>query len=360
MRLLVAESDASWELVGSSGTELLMITDREAPLHRLLALDAVDGSAREVIAARDDRLESAVVAGGRLVVAWLHDASSRATVHDLDGVQLDVVPLPALGSVTGLEARADEAVVYLDWTTFTDPPAVMAYDVDSGELSTAFAPSTGSDTRPEQLTDVVTEVVTEQVWVTSRDGTRLPVFLLHRPDVTVDTGPHPAWLYGYGGFRIPMTPTFEPTRFAFAAAGGVVAVACLRGGGEYGAWWHDAGRRAYKQNTFDDAIAAASHLIDSGWTSTSRLAPVRTVERRTDGRRGPHPATGPVRRGRSRGRRAGHAALPALDDRLGVDLRLRRPTRGCGTIPHVAGLLAIAQPASQCRLPAGPGADERP
>jgi prolyl oligopeptidase len=90
--------------------------------------------------------------------------------------------------------------------------------------------------------------------------------------VHAENGPHPAWLYGYGGFRIPMTPTFEPTRFSFAAAGGVVAVACLRGGGEYGAAWHDAGRLASKQNVFDDAIAVAEHLVHSGWTSTAELA----------------------------------------------------------------------------------------
>jgi prolyl oligopeptidase len=96
--------------------------------------------------------------------------------------------------------------------------------------------------------------------------------LIHRPDVTGVNGPHPAWLYGYGGFRAPMTPSFEPTRFAFASAGGVVAVACLRGGGEYGTGWHDAGRLANKQHVFDDAIAAATALTEAGWTDRDHLA----------------------------------------------------------------------------------------
>jgi prolyl oligopeptidase len=99
----------------------------------------------------------------------------------------------------------------------------------------------------------------------------LPVFLLRRADVTPAQGPHPAWLYGYGGFRVATTPVFEPTRYSFAAAGGVVAVACLRGGGEFGAAWHDAGRLAVKQHVFDDAIATAEHLIAAGWTDSAHL-----------------------------------------------------------------------------------------
>jgi prolyl oligopeptidase len=108
--------------------------------------------------------------------------------------------------------------------------------------------------------------------VTSADGTRVPLFLVHRPDVTAASGPHPAWLYGYGGFRIAITPTFDPSRFAFASAGGVVAVACLRGGGEYGSGWHAAGQLAHKQNVFDDAVACAEHLIAHGWTDRHHLA----------------------------------------------------------------------------------------
>ncbi|MGH8863004.1 MAG: prolyl oligopeptidase family serine peptidase, partial [Jatrophihabitantaceae bacterium] len=260
IRLLVDRADAAWQLVGSSGDELVMITDRGAPTSRLVALHTRDGSVRELVAHRPDQLEAATVAGSRLVVRWLHDAATQLTVHDLDGRELRSIELPGLGSVTELDARADEPLAHLAWTSFVSPPCVLAYDTSDGSLTTAFEAPLDSD------------LVTEQVRVPSADGTSVPVFLIHRPDVTRGTGPHPTWLYGYGGFRHAITPEFEPTRFAFADAGGVVAVACLRGGGEYGAGWHDAGRRANKHNVFDDAIACASYLIDSGWTDRAHLA----------------------------------------------------------------------------------------
>ena len=260
VRLLVAEAAASWQLVGAHGDELVMLTDLHAPKSRLVALHTGDGSVRELVAESDDQLEAARLAAGRLVVQWLHDAATRLTVHDLDGAELATVTLPGLGSVTELESRADDSLVHLAWSRFTAPASVLAYDVATGELTTAFE------------TPLETDLVTEQVFVTSADGARVPLFLIHRPSVTADGGPHPTWLYGYGGFRLPMTPDFEPTRFAYASAGGVVAVACLRGGGEYGSGWHDDGRRANKQHVFDDAIACASHLIGTGWTDPAHLA----------------------------------------------------------------------------------------
>jgi prolyl oligopeptidase len=260
VRPLVADADASWYPLGTSGDDLVMITDRDAPRGRVVALSPLDGSVRELVAERDDSLEDGAVAGGQLLLHWLHDASSRLTVHDLDGVQRREIELPSLGSIDGIEARPHEPLAHLAWSTFTAPAGVLAYDVAAGTLTTAFSAPLDSD------------VVTEQVWVTSADGTRVPVFVLHRRDVRADNGPHPTWLYGYGGFRAATTPAFEPTRFSFAAHGGVVAVACLRGGGEYGTAWHDAGRLANKQNVFDDAIATALHLTETGWTDREHLA----------------------------------------------------------------------------------------
>jgi prolyl oligopeptidase len=259
LRLLVPDEVASWELVGSAGAELLMLTDLDAPRNRLVALDTGRGTVRELIAERDDRLEAAVLAGGRVVASWLHDAASQVTVHDLDGTQSAEVPLAGLGSVLEMSARAGEPLVHLAWSSFTEPTAVLSYDVAAARLDTAFATPLGS------------RLVTEQIRVTSADGTTVPVFLIHRADVTIESGPHPTWLFGYGGFRIPITPQFEPTRYCFAEAGGVVAVACLRGGGEFGASWHDDGRRANKQHVFDDAIATAEHLIATGWTDRHHL-----------------------------------------------------------------------------------------
>ena len=260
LRPVVTEATASWHLLGTSGDDLVMITDLDAPRCRVVALSPTDGSLRELVAERDDRLEFGVAVGGKLLLHWLHDAVARLTVHALDGTQEREVELPSLGSIEWIEARESEPLAHLAWSTFTEPDGVLSLDVASGELSVAFA------------TEIESDLVTEQIWVTSADGTRLPVFLVHRPDVRPDTGPHPTWLYGYGGFRIAMTPSFDPTRFAFASAGGLVAVACLRGGGEYGTAWHDDGRLANKQHVFDDAIATAEHLIASGWTDTAHLA----------------------------------------------------------------------------------------
>jgi prolyl oligopeptidase len=259
IRELVPTADASWQQIGSIGNELLMITDRDAPRNRIVALDAIDGTVRELVAQRDDQLESATVAGGKLLVQWLHDAASRLTVHELDGTETGTITLPGLGTITDMEARQAEPIMHFAWTSFDQPPSVLRYDADRGESASVFCPELDS------------ELVTDQVWVTSADGTRVPVFLVHRPDVSRGNGPHPAWLYGYGGFRIPMTPDFEPTRFAFASAGGLVAIACLRGGGEYGAPWHEAGRLTNKQHVFDDMIAAASYLADEGWTTSDQL-----------------------------------------------------------------------------------------
>jgi prolyl oligopeptidase len=260
VRPLVEVADASWQPIGSTGDELIMITDRDAPMGRIVAIDAVTAEVRELVAESGDRLENAAIAGGRLVVQWLHDAASRLSVHDLDGTRRTHVELPALGSITAIEAREDDDTVHLGWSSFVSPGSVLAYDTGADRLTTAFETPLRSD------------LVTEQIRVTSADGTTVPVFLVHRRDITAADGPHPAWLYGYGGFRAAVTPEFEPTRFAFAEAGGVVAVACLRGGGEYGARWHDAGRLANKQNVFDDAIACATHLIESGWTDRGHLA----------------------------------------------------------------------------------------
>ncbi len=260
LRLLIADETATWTLLDADGDELLMITDLDAPRSRVVALSTVDASVRELVAERPDSLEGGIAAGGQLVLRWLRDAASRLTVHARDGREQFSVALPGIGSITELSGRVGEPLVHLGWTSFSAPPSVLCLDTGDGTLRTAFSAPLDS------------ELVTEQIRVTSKDGTEVPVFLVHRPEVTPGTGPHPSWLYGYGGFRISMTPSFEPTRFAFAEAGGVAAIACLRGGGEYGAPWHDGGRLANKQHVFDDAIATAERLIATGWTDAAHLA----------------------------------------------------------------------------------------
>ena len=214
-----------------------------------------------LVAEREARLEQAQTTDQGLVLTWVVDAASQVTLHDRDGVETGRLELPGIGSVTAISTGRDTNLVHLAYTAFDTPPRVLQHDLDTGRTETVFA----NDVRGPAL-------VTEQIWVTSADGTRLPAFVVHRDDVTVANGPHPTVLYGYGGFYVNQTPVFSPGIVTWAEAGGVWVVATLRGGGEYGSSWHDAGRLAKKQNVFDDAIATAETLIQSGWTTSDQLA----------------------------------------------------------------------------------------
>jgi prolyl oligopeptidase len=260
-RPLIATADAHWQLVASTPDRLVLLTDSAAPRSRLVSIDPGSGAIDEIVAERSETLESAYSADGRLVLQWLSDAHSLLTVHSLDGEQLGEIELPGIGSLLEVSAKHDDALVHISFTSFTVARVIVRHDLDTRTTETVFSPSA------EGLADVTTE----QVWFTSADGTRIPMFLVHRDDLTRDNGPHPTMLYGYGGFRIPIQPAFKPVRAAFVAAGGVLAVPTLRGGGEYGTEWHDAGRLANKQNVFDDAIAAAESLIAQGWTTSTQL-----------------------------------------------------------------------------------------
>lgn len=266
VRELLAEGDAGYDFVGNEGPVFFFVTDLDAPRGRIVAVDVrrpARGDWREIVAEGDDTLEHARIVGGRLLAVFLHHARHRLHRYELDGADAGAVDLPGVGSIGALTGRRADAAAYVTLTAFTHPPAVHRVDVATGATAPAVAP--GLDVDPERF-------VTEQAFVTSRDGTRVPVFCVHRRDVTPGNGPHPTVLWGYGGFNIPVTPMFRVAWLVWLEAGGVLAVANLRGGGEYGQSWHDAGRLANKQNVFDDAIAAAEWLTGAGWTSPERLA----------------------------------------------------------------------------------------
>ncbi|HEX2902746.1 MAG TPA: prolyl oligopeptidase family serine peptidase [Jatrophihabitans sp.] len=262
---IVPPSKAEWAPVGADERGFILWTDTDAPRGRLVVVDRVSGQMRELVAERAATLELAETTEDGLIVSWLVDARSEVTRHGADGTELERIQLPGLGSVTGISTGKDTTLVHLGFTSFDTPPRILQYDLaggssDSGRTRTVF----GAEVEGPLL-------VTEQIWVTSADGTRLPAFVVHRADVTADTGPHPTVLYGYGGFYVNQTPAFSPGIVAWAEAGGVWVVATLRGGAEYGAAWHDAGKLANKQNVFDDAIATAEELIRLGWTTPAQL-----------------------------------------------------------------------------------------
>jgi prolyl oligopeptidase len=283
---LLDRGDASYHHLGVLGRELLVLTDRDAPLGRVVAVPLPDPAApdagsddgpadaplREVVAQTDDRLETVQLVGGAtdadpvwLVCRRLHHATARVEV--LDGRTGEVahrVDLPGPGTVATLTGGRNDRAIHLTYETFTAPAAIVHHDLPTATTS-IVTPSPGA---ADDL------LVTEQVRV-HHDGVGVPLFLVHRGDITPD-GRRPTLLWGYGGFDIAITPTYRAAWRAWVDAGGVLAVACLRGGGEYGRAWHDAGRLGNKQHVFDDALACAA------WLTGRRRDDVR-AEPLTDG-----------------------------------------------------------------------------
>jgi prolyl oligopeptidase len=262
---LIPEFDASHQFVGNDGRTFWLLTDYQAPRYRVVAvdLDRPQRTAwREVIAEAADALRDVAAVGGRLVATYLHDAHHVVRVFGLDGRLQRVVELPGVGSVGGFSGRMDDRYTFYSFSGFTTPGEIYRYDVHTGQSTLFRRPKLGID--PDRY-------VTRQEFCTSRDGTQVPLFITHRHDLPRD-GRRPALLYGYGGFNISLSPGFSVSNLVWMELGGVYAMANLRGGGEYGRAWHEAGRLANKQNVFDDFIAAAEHLIAQRYTCPARLA----------------------------------------------------------------------------------------
>jgi len=262
VRPLIDVDDARYDPIAAVDGVLYLSTDADAPNGRVIAIDVTDPSARrEAIAEGPDAIEQVRLVGGRLAVVTLHDAHHRLAIHETDGRHVADVALPGIGTVADLAGRKDDADLYLTFTTFAAPATVLSVRMADGAVR-----GVGEARLPWSPDDFVTE----QVFVTSDDGTRVPLFLTHRRDVA-PTGNVPTLLYGYGGFQIAIGPMFKPEWLAWMERGGLLAVASLRGGAEYGRDWHDAGRLANKQNVFDDFAACARWLASSGWTSAERI-----------------------------------------------------------------------------------------
>lgn len=263
-RTIIRGMEHNWELVGSAGDIFYFVTNMDAPRERIVRMDVATASRgiAEVVAEDAATLESANLIGDRIVATYLADAKNEVRVFETDGSRAATVDLPGIGSVAGFEGEAGDPETFFAFTSYATPTAVYRYDSASGETSPFFQPEVGFD--PDAY-------LVEQLFYSSLDGTRIPMFLVRRADLDM-AGPHPTLLYGYGGFNISMTPGFSPAVLDWMEMGGVYAVANLRGGGEYGAEWHNAGRLHYKQNGFDDFIAAGEYLIAQGITTSAQLA----------------------------------------------------------------------------------------
>jgi prolyl oligopeptidase len=263
-RALFTGFDAAYAYVGSHEGRLLFRTTKEAPMGRIIGV-AADGVITDLVPEASDRLVEAVVARDRIAAVYLRNASSDLRMFDRNGASRGSVELPGLGTITTIDADPQADDVVFAFTSFTQPSTVyfLAPEGESHRLL-PVEQSRGFRLQPE-------DTVTSQVWFPSRDGTSVSMFLVHRPDLPSD-GARPVLLGGYGGFNISRTPQFDPAIGPLLERGGIFALANLRGGGEYGEAWHQAGMRDRKQNVFDDFIAAAEFLIAEGYTTPRHLA----------------------------------------------------------------------------------------
>jgi prolyl oligopeptidase len=259
---LLPEGDARWEYLANDATTFYFLTTKDAPRGRIVAIDLHARMLREIVAQTDDVLDLAAFFGTRIVTAYLHDAHGYVLVHAVEGGVRQEVPLPGLGSVAGFTGKRAGRETFFSYTSFTEPVSLYRYDLDAETSTRVFTPRVDYDRDA---------FVSEQVFYTSKDGTRIPMFITYRKGTPRD-GSAPTILYGYGGFDISLTPAFSSAALVWLELGGVYAVANLRGGGEYGEAWHEAGIKEKKQNVFDDFIAAAEYLISGRWTSTPKLA----------------------------------------------------------------------------------------
>ncbi|MFN0149696.1 MAG: prolyl oligopeptidase family serine peptidase [bacterium] len=262
-RLLDA-ADASYNFVGNDGTTFYFHTDRDAPRGRLVAIDIAapaPANWKTLIAQSDDTLQGVSLVGERFVARYLHDAYSRVSIFSVAGVHERDIALPALGATSGFTGKRGHMETFYSFTSYLYPTTVFRYDFATGTSEVFRKPAIDFDASAYE---------TRQVFYSSKDGTRVPMFITMKKGAPLD-GSNPTMLFGYGGFNVAMTPAFNVEHLVWLEMGGVYAVANLRGGSEYGEAWHDGGRLHDKQNVFDDCIAAAEYLIDSGYTSKEKL-----------------------------------------------------------------------------------------
>ena len=261
---LIGDFTAEYLFLGNDGDTFYVQTDDGADRGRIVAIDLANPDPphwTEIVPEGADTLEQTTMLQDEFVCLYLHNASHLLRRYHTGGEVLGEIALPGLGSVEALNAERSSTELFYGFTSFLEPAQNFRFELD-GEPQKLASPKLDFDA------DAYT---VRQTFATSKDGTRVPLFLVHQKGLELN-GQNPTLLYGYGGFNIPLTPAFSVSRLVWLERGGVLAVANLRGGGEYGTQWHEAGTKARKQNVFDDFIACAEHLIDEGVTSSPKLA----------------------------------------------------------------------------------------
>jgi prolyl oligopeptidase len=262
---LVSEWEADYNFVGNEGSKFWFTTDLNAPFKCLVAVDVAKPGKpnwERLIPESKDTLQGVSAVGGHLIAEYLHDACSAVKVFDTSGNLVREVILPGLGSCGGFGGRFDRNETFYTFTSYTVPGAIYRYDIKTGKSEVFREPKV----KYEQ-----SQFESKQVFYKSKDGTQVPMILTYKKGLKLD-GNNPTIIYAYGGFNVSLTPGFSVSTIAWLEQGGVYAVPNLRGGGEYGRAWHEAGMKELKQNVFDDYLAAAQWLIDNKYTSSQKLA----------------------------------------------------------------------------------------
>lgn len=265
---LVNEFEAEYSFIDNEGSRFWFRTDLNAPRRRIVEVDIAGDRAqrrdqwREIIGQSSETLQGINVLNHQFVASYLKDAQTQVKVFDLQGQPVRTVELPGIGSAGGFGGDRNDTETFYSFTSFTTPTTIYRYDMITGQSTVFRQPEVDFDSQNYE---------TRQVFYRSKDGTQVPMFIVHKKGLQLN-GNNPTVLYGYGGFGIPLTPNFSVSLLVWLEMGGVYAVPNLRGGGEYGEDWHQAGMKHHKQTVFDDFIAAAEWLIQNKYTSSAKLA----------------------------------------------------------------------------------------
>ena len=261
---LVDKLENNYSFLDNVGTMFYFQSDKDAPRGRIIAIDISDKDKkwREVVPQTAETIDGIGFINNQFVISYLKDAYTQIRIYDKDGKSVRSVKLPGIGAASGFGGKRTDTETFYSFNSFTTPATIYRYDMKTGQ-SEVF--------RKSDVKFNSADYEVKQVFYNSKDGTRVPMFIVHKKGIKMD-GTNPTLLYAYGGFSVPMTPSFSVSRLAWMERGGVFAMANIRGGGEYGEEWHIAGTKLNKQNVFDDFIGAAEYLITEKYTQPSKLA----------------------------------------------------------------------------------------